>query len=318
MTEDIREDIVAPAANETTPTNEPIPTLAETGAATDPAPAAEDLSQGDKPAPGANWPTDWREQLAGGDDKLLSMLKRYTAPQNFAKSFKELRATFDGRKDQTKAELPTDATPEQLAEYRKANGIPETAEGYEFAVPEGHELTEVDQLVLGDFAKAMHQANMAPEAVKAATKWFFEYEAASSQAKADVAYQARIETEEKLRQEWGADYRANVNLMGNVLSETLGAKAGDLLQQELADGSRLGDNEAFIRLMAQLSRQVGGSEATVYHSDVQTAGRDLQEQKTDLMKLMNSADPSERKRYWSPDVQARMMRIQQQIDRRRA
>lgn len=315
MTEDIKEDTAAPAADQA-PVQEQPSTLAETGVQ-DPAPAETGADTNTKPT-GPAWPENWREQLSGGDEKLLAMLKRYTAPQNFAKSFKELRATFDGRKEQQRVELPDNPTSEQLSEYRKANGIPETPDAYEFEVPEGRELNEIDQVVLGDFAQAMHEANMSPSAVKAATKWFFEYEAAQAQAKADVAYQARIETEEKLRQEWGADYRPNVNLMSNVLAENLGSKANEFLQLELSDGTRVGDNEQFIRLMANLARQVGGSTAQVYQSDVQTAGKDLAEQKAELMKMMNSADPVERKRYWSKDVQDRMMRIQQQLDRRRA
>jgi hypothetical protein len=295
----------------------PVASIAETGAPaenteTSAAEAAE------KVADSFSWPEDWRDRLSGGDDKLKNLLNRYTAPDAFAKAFKELRAAYDSRKPakDEAAELPENATEEQLAAYRKAKGIPDKPEDYEFEVPEGKELSDSEYEIMIDFAKAMHETNMPADTVKKISSWFLEYEDIVAQKNADRAYEARQETEEKLRAEWGGDYRANVNLMSNVLQEHLGSAAGDFLSQPMMDGTRLGDNETFIRLMADLSRKVGGSTAELYTTDVHTTGQSLETRKAELMKMMNDPDPVVRKKYWAQDTQAELQRIQSALMRR--
>lgn len=315
MSEEIREEAAGEAVTETTNTQ----TLAETGAA---APAANDGAIAAETAekPSSAWPDDWREKLAGGDEKLKNLLGRYTAPDAFAKAFKELRAAYDSRKPvkDEAAELPENPTEEQLAAFRKAKGVPDKPEDYEFEVPEGKELSDGEYDILMDFAKAMHEKNMPASAVKEISSWFLEYEDIVAQRNADNAYKARMDTEEKLRAEWGADYRANVNLMSNVLQEHLGSNAGAFLSQQLMDGSRIGDNETFIRLMADVARKVGGSTAELYTTDVHTTGQSLETRKGELMKMMNDPDPLVRKKYWSQPVQDELQRIQSAIVRRQA
>jgi hypothetical protein len=310
MSEEIREEggsEAAPAPNTSTPS------LAETGATPPPEAKAEA-----PPKAETAWPEDWRDKLAAGDDKLKNLLNRYTAPDAFAKAFKELRAAYDSRKPakEEAAELPENPTDEQLAAWRKAKGVPDKPEDYEFEVPEGKELSDSEYEIVMDFAKAMHGKNMPADVVKQVSSWFLEYEDIVAQKNAERAYQARMETEEKLRSEWGGDYRANVNLMSNVLQEHLGTNASAFLSQPLADGTRLGDNETFIKLMADLSRKVGGSTAELYTTDVHTTGQSLEARKAELMKMMNDPDPLVRKKYWAADTQSELQRIQTAITRR--
>lgn len=325
MSEEIRDDAgadAAPVTDQAAPAAE-VKTLAETGAQ-DPAPAPSDAGadpapEPSKDAPKAAWPDDWRDQLAAGDDKLKNILGRYTDPGAFAKAFKELRAAYDSRKPaKDEPELPKNPTPEQLAEYRKAKGVPEKPEDYEFEVPEGKEIGDAEYEIFMDFAKSMHDKNMPRDVVKNISSWFLDYQETLAQKNADLAHKARIDTEEKLRSEWGGDYRANVNLMSNILQEHLGTQAPDFLSRQLMDGSRIGDNETFIRLMADLARKVGGSTAELYTTDVATTGKSLETRKGELMKMMNSADPIERKKYWSQPIQEEMQRIQAALIRRTA
>ena len=311
MSEETREE----AAGEATPaSNTNTPSIAEAGA---PLPPEAKADEAIKPAD-TSWPEDWRDKLSGGDDKLKNLLNRYTAPDAFAKAFKELRAAYDSRKPakEEAGDLPENPTDEQLSAWRKAKGVPATFEDYEFEVPEGKELSDADHAIISDFAKAMHEKNMPADVVKNISGWFLEYEDMVAQKNADNAYQARIQTEEKLRAEWGADYRSNVNLMSNVLQEHLGSNAGGFLSQQLIDGTRIGDNETFIKLMAEVSRKVGGSTAELYTTDVHTTGQSLETRKADLLKMMNDPDPQVRKKYWAADTQAELQRIQASITRR--
>lgn len=318
MSEEIREEPAGeqPAAAETAAA-EPAKTIAETGAkdppAKDAAPAAEPAKAGDPAA----WPEDWRDKLSGGDEKLKNLLARYTSPDAMAKAFKEARDAIAKKPSKEEvADLPENPTDEQLAAYRKAKGIPEKPEDYEFEIPEGKELSDSEYDILMDFAKEMHGKHVSKDMVKAISSWFLGYEDVVAQKQADAAFQARTTTEEKLRAEWGGDYKANINLMSNVLQEHLGTQTGEFLSMTMLDGTKLGDNETFIRLMADMSRKIGGSTAELYTSDVATTGQSLEARKAELMKLMNSSDPIERKKYWSQPVQEEMLRIQSALVRR--
>jgi hypothetical protein len=295
-------------------------TIAETGVREPDAENTDESSADDaEDSSTSDWPDDWRDVMSGGDDKIKSLLNRYTSPAAAAKAFRDLRVAYDTRetkKPQEDVDLPDEPTDEQLAAYRKAKGIPETPDDYEFEVPEGKDLTDADVEILNDFAAAMHERNMPASVVRDISGWFLEYEEAVQQQRAEAAYNTRIETEEKLRAEWGGDYKANVNLMSNILQEHLGASANDFLSMPLADGSRIGDNEGFIRLMADLARKVGGSTADLYTTDVQTTGKGLEERKSELMKMMNDPDPQVRKKYWSEATQSELQRIQTAITRR--
>jgi hypothetical protein len=295
-------------------------TLAQTGVPSNDEALDQTADDGDEGASSdTNWPDDWRDVMSGGDDKIKSLLNRYTSPAAAAKAFRDLRVAYDTRetkKPQEDVDLPDDPTEEQLAAYRKAKGVPETPDDYEFEVPEGRDLSDEDVTILNDFAAAMHERNMPANVVRDISGWFLEYEEAVQQQRAEVAYNTRIQTEEKLRAEWGPDFRGNVNLMSNILQEHLGASSDDFLSTPLADGSRIGDNENFIRLMADLARKVGGSTADLYTTDVQTTGKGLEERKSELMKMMNDPDPQVRKKYWAADTQAELQRIQTAITRR--
>lgn len=316
MSEEIREQAAGEAVTETKADVKAAPTIAEQGAVETPK-AEEKPAEQPKAEPTA-WPEDWRDKLSSGDEKVKNLLGRYTDPAAMAKAFKELRAQYDAR-DKSKdpaPELPENPTDEQLAEWRKAKGIPLKPEDYEFEVPEGKELSDGEYDILMDFAKEMHGNNVPADMVKKISGWFLNYEDVIAQRNADRAYQARSETEEKLRAEWGADYKANVNLMANVLQEHLGSKSAEFLAQPLMDGTRIGDNEMFIRLMAEVSRKIGGSTAELYTTDVHTTGKGLEARKAELLKMSTDADPLVRKKYHTPEIQAELLRIQTALSKR--
>ena len=73
-----------------------------------------------------------------------------------------------------------------------------------------------------------------------------------------------------LKQEWGAATEAKLNLAQRAISQFGGEGADDLLQTRLSDGSALGDNAAFIRMMAK-SAEVLGEDAMEGDSTLRAA-----------------------------------------------
>ncbi len=200
----------------------------------------------------ANWPENWREIMAGSDEKLLARLKRFNAPTGIMNSWREAEKKLSS--GELKKALPKDATPEQVAAWRKENGIPEKPDEYKFDLG-GIVPSEQDAAVLTEFASVSHETNLPPDVANKLANWYFarQEQAAAQQVAADKEFNVQAQVD--LRQEWGAEYKANVNAMNSFLDSTMPKEAKDnLFGARLADGSLLGDNPVILKWLAQVAK----------------------------------------------------------------
>ena len=85
---------------------------------------------------------DWRASIE--DDSLRKVADRFDSVVSLTQAVSDLR-----KRESNSIRIPgKDASDEDTAAYLKALGVPETVEGYEFSVPEGHELTDADNYIL--------------------------------------------------------------------------------------------------------------------------------------------------------------------------
>lgn len=203
-----------------------------------------------------DWPEDWRERLADGDDKFLKELKRYTSPMTFAKGSKALKSKLSS--GEFKRTLATDASAEEITEWRKENGIPEKPDGYDLALDKGVVVGEDEKPLINEFLNKMHSANAAPATVKAALNAY--YDIVNKQAEDQHAKDGQIwtETEDALRAEWGNDFRRNQNLTTALLNEYFPEEGlSDLLvSARMADGTKIGAHPEIVRGLARLAREI--------------------------------------------------------------
>src|SRR3546814_8159770 len=66
-----------------------------------------------------------------------------------------------------KKAIGPDATPEQIAEWRKEQGIPEKPEDYDLKFDNGLVIGEADKPLVAEFLKASHATNVTPAQAKA-------------------------------------------------------------------------------------------------------------------------------------------------------
>lgn len=220
----------------------PSKTIAEA----DPAPD-EKLAAGD-------WPDDWREKLAGDDEKMLSRLKRFQSPANVLKSWRELelKVTSDKLK---KGIDPSKASPEEVAAWRKENGIPDTAKDYKLdlggIVPPEH-----DKPILDGFKEFAHGKNWTPDQVNDIARWYYETQEQQQAAQIAEDKSFRGEAVEELRGEWGAEYRSNLNSIKNYAQGNMPEDLFDrFMGARLADGRLLGDDPGALRWLAQIAAE---------------------------------------------------------------
>jgi hypothetical protein len=206
--------------------------------------------------PKGDWPADWREKAAGEDKAFLGILKRYTDPvaalgwtrsQALKISAGELRPT-----------LKADATPEEIADYRKANGVPEKAEGYlkEMKLPDGLVAGEGDKSLLESFAERALAKNVPQEAFNDMVGWFFETQQQVEAAKLERDQDYRLEAEHELVQRMGADFKPNMNALGAFWKGQPEGIADLVLGARTADGRLLGNTPEVAAWVAGIAREL--------------------------------------------------------------
>lgn len=199
----------------------------------------------------AKYPDDWREQMAKGDDKKLERLKRFTSPEALAESYIEIEKKL--RAGQIQKPLGKDSTPEEIAEYRKAYGIPESPDKYDLELGDGYVIGEDIKPQVDSFLEKMHGVNAQPEVVKQALKTYFEMQAAQDAAYIAEQNELKEKTVTELRQEWGASYDRNINVLKGFIQNQFGEAADSVLSATDLNGVPLMNNPTIIRKFAQLA-----------------------------------------------------------------
>lgn len=245
---------------------------------------------GTTPPSAQKWPDAWREEMAGTlsetatdeekaeHDKLLKRLKRFNSPADAAKTIREQ----DKLIPTLKKPLGKNATPEQIAEWRKDNGIPEAPEKYELGLPEGTVVGDNDKPIIDAALKAMHGANAQPEVVKAGVNAFFKAREEMVQAAQVRNAEAKRGVEDALRAEWGQDYRNNVAGVDSLLSNADSSVVEAIMSSRMPDGVQLLNKPEVIKWLAGHARELGFVGGTVV-----TNGGDVAKSVEDELTALN-------------------------------
>ena len=284
------ENVTAPATPPEVPATTPAPAApAPAAPATPPEAPAPAAPATDAKATPELWGADWREKASGDDEKTLKLLSRYNSPGDLAKAHAELHKKLSSGEHK---KAPTaDSTPEQVAEYRKSLGIPETPEGYFEKLPEGLVLGNDDKKDLSEFVKAMHGKNVAPDVMSSALAVYHKAKQDAAQARYEFDSNAKEVAEDTLRQEWGPEYRDNVNRINNMLAGQmpesvreafLGARLGD------ENGTHMFSHPEVVKAFAQLARELNPLPRTMSSGTGMDNLADIKTQKANLEKRMGT------------------------------
>jgi hypothetical protein len=204
---------------------------------------------------------DWRDQLAGDDLRLRERLNRFASPADLARSYRSLEQKLSS--GEYRRDLPDTATDEEKAAWRKELGIPDKADGYAVELPEGLVLGKDDQPVVDLFRQFAHERNYTPRQFNEALTWYYETQDALASQREDADAAFRQQSEDALRAEYGADFRRNMNVLGSVRDSMPEDLAARLLAGRLADGTKIGNDPAFIRWMVSLGLELNPASTLV-------------------------------------------------------
>ena len=203
-----------------------------------------------------DWPDDWRDKLAKGDEKARKRLDRFQSPADVLRSWQELEKRMSS--GEVKAKLPDNATDEQLSAWRKDNGVPDKPEGYLDALPKGLVIGDEDKPLLEGYLQRVHGKNVSPEVVAETLDWYYSQQEEALAAQATADREQEQAAADVLRAEWGGEYRSNINSIKAFLSSAPADDSGKplaalLMGARLADGTPFGSNPAALRWMARLA-----------------------------------------------------------------
>lgn len=205
------------------------------------------------------WDADhWKSTFAGDDAKKKAWAERRPDIKTALETGFQADQKISELTAIAKTVLPKDATPEQITQYRKDNGIPEKPEGYLDALsPEVKaKLDDSSKGIITPYLGLIQKHNLSPTVAAE----FIEMRQAEATRLQDarIAEDAvvRQKTEDTLRQDWGNNYRAEINNVNNLLSGAPDEVRNMLFNARTPDGTGLMAGPEALRWFAQLARTV--------------------------------------------------------------
>ncbi len=188
--------------------------------------------------------------MAKGDAKILGRLQRYASPEALSDAL--IHAQNRISSGELKPVLKKDATAEQIAEWRTANGVPEAPDKY--AVANDPKLSDDAKAFLANYLPIAHAANLSEDQVKANLSFMASLDKAEKTARAEKDVELEDAGEELLREEWGGEYKRNITFIHNLLDGAATPEFKDkLLQARFPDGTPLGSDPATLRFLMDLA-----------------------------------------------------------------
>lgn len=260
-----------------------------------------DGAESEKEPAKADWPEDWRERLAGTDEAFLKHLKRYSSPANYAKAGFEAQQKI--RTEGIKKPLSPDAKPEEVAQWRKENGIPETPDGYEIKPREGYVWGEQDRPLLGKVQEFAHKRSWTPDRANEVGELYVELEEHIQAQRHEQDKAFRSQAQDELREKWGSGYRSEINGIKNYTTATMPPELPDLLfGGRMADGTKVGDHPLFLEWLASQGREINPA-ASVVPAGTTNAVKSMTDEIAQIEQTMATdahkywGDPAMQKRY---------------------
>ena len=243
---------------------------------------------------------DWRKEVGGEDPEAQKLLARYTDPKAFFKAHTEAVGKIRSGELAKPLDMKT-ATPEQVKEWRTANGIPAEVKGYFENLPQGLVIGKTDQGAFDRYGKIWHDFNIPPAAAHAMAKAYYEDQEAVAKAERKLDDDARLKVTGELRTLWGKDYDANEAITSSWL-DGLGKEGKAMFMDAiLPNGERLWNNRAFREFVAKTARE-NNPIAHVIPGGGEGDMKSIETELTDIKKLMSDKNS----KYWKGPESAKL------------
>lgn len=245
-----------------------------------------------------DWPGDWRTKLADGDQRLEKRLGRFSSPRNVLDSLLAAEHRLRGGPGAVGTAAPQGDDPAALSAWRATQGVPETPEDYGPELPGGMVIGADDAPLVDAFLQSAHSANMSRDQVNQALGWYYAEQdkvAAERQATDRAAHDAAVDA---LKQTWGPEFRAHVNVVHGLFDTAPEGLKENLLGARLSNGSLFGDHPEAIQWLSSLARAINPT-ATLAPSGATGPGKAL----ADEIRAIEARMTTDRAGYFKDEPQ---------------
>jgi hypothetical protein len=214
-----------------------------------------------------DWSDDWRDKMTGGDKELAKQLETFKSPADLYKSYRAIQQKMTSGELKKAAELPKDATPEQVAAYRKEIGVPEKPEAYSLELDDGLIIGEEDKGIVSEILKDAHAANVPDKYVKPLLNSYFKKLEGERAAQKEFDAETWAKTEDAARAEWGGDFRKYQSAISNYMKTLPEEFQANLAGARLADGRKFLGTPEGLKFVLALAQEQNPVITTVGSSD---------------------------------------------------
>lgn len=213
----------------------------------------DDTTAGDKGSTGAKWPDAWRQELAGEDAKALKQLERYQSPKDIWNKARALEQRISS--GELRSNLPKEATEEQVKAWRSENGIPDAPDKYE-VIGNKDKVHEADKERIAGIMTELHGVNVNNAQAEKVVDLYYGIMDQLIEERQDKDKSFAQQSEDKLRAEWGTEYRQNMNLVNGLLSTAPQEVQDEIKTGRLGNGDPLMSSPAVLQWLTGMAREI--------------------------------------------------------------
>ena len=181
--------------------------------------------------------------------------------------------------------------------YRNDMGIPDTPENYSRSF-EGKSEANWDPNIENSMAAAAHAANVSDNQFNALLDAYAQSMKASQESAAVEIGNLNQQNDAVLRKEWGSAYDAKINMGRLALNQMTDGDPNSIANVQLSDGTMLGDNPLFIKMMSMMGESLQ-EKGIIDGGSVNQTAMTPDDAKNQLSQLM--ADPEKSAILFSQD-----------------
>jgi hypothetical protein len=252
---------------QTTETTQPVATEQTTTATAQP--ILSSTEQPTEPVSGKTWKEAISEEYRSNPN-----IEKFTELDALAKSYINAVSMIGTDKIPLPGKTGTD---EQWNEVYNKLGRPESADKYTLELKT--DVAPVDENVIKGFAQNAHKLGLNNKQAQGILEFYKQTLEGSAKEMSVNMESAQAEATNTLRSEWGKSYDENLRKASSVAQTYL---EPELLDTQLRDGSRLGDNPKIIKAFANIANLLSEDKIIGTEADNVLQGREIEKEIEEL------------------------------------
>jgi hypothetical protein len=252
---------------QTTETTQPVATDQTTTATAQP--ILSSTQQPTEPVSGKTWKEAISEEYRSNPN-----IEKFTELDALAKSYINAVSMIGTDKIPLPGKTATD---EQWNEVYNKLGRPESADKYTLELKT--DVAPVDENVIKGFAQNAHKLGLNNKQAQGILEFYKQTLEGSAKEMSVNMETAQAEATNTLRSEWGKSYDENLRKASSVAQTYL---EPELLDTQLRDGSRLGDNPKIIKAFANIANLLSEDKIIGTEADNVLQGREIEKEIEEL------------------------------------